>query len=411
MVVSMPALAAVAESTLTPAVALPLQSGAVDYVGVLTRGAIRIAGLGVFSFLVALCVSALYRWYFRQAVSAALGTFAGVAGVALYLNTKTAFASVVANQAAVFDPGEIVFNLAAFAVAVALGAPGARGGDRLAVEAFAFLGTREVDGEVGQLVKVVGRVVAVEIPDEIDDVDGYDPVAEETKEKMANKTLLFPRGLTVADLEARVAARLREDYDVGYVDIDLDANGTVKYFAVGTRLAGIGPTLGPGMGAVAVRADPPNDAGPGDVVQVWRTDPTPERVATGELRGVADDVATLALDAADAERIAGGDYRLLTLPNDPSADRQFASVLRGADETMATVTVREGSALADGTVGDIKTIVAAVRPADGSIDPIPSRARPLAVGDVLYLVARPETVREVEAAASATAERGGEGDA
>ncbi|GGN07403.1 TrkA C-terminal domain-containing protein [Halarchaeum nitratireducens] len=408
MAVSAPAFAfALAGSAL----AFPLQSGAVDFVDVLTRGALRIAGLGVFSLLVAFAVSAVYRWYFRQSAHAALGTFAGVSGVALYLNTKTAFASVVANQATVFDPTDIVFNLSAFAVAIALGVPGARAGDRIAVETFAFLGTREVDGEVGQLVKAVGRVVTVEIPDEIDDVDGYDPVSEETKERMANKTLLFPRGLTVADLESRLAARLREDYDVGYVDVDLDANGAVKYFAVGTRLAGIGPTLGPGMGAVAVRADPPNDAGPGDAVQVWRTEPSPERVATGELRGVADDVATIALDAADAERIAGGDYRLLTLPNDPSADRQFASILRGADETMATVTVREGSALAGATVEDVGATVAAVRPADGPIDPIPSLARPLAVGDVLYLVARPEAVREAEVAASTGVPGDGEGDA
>jgi len=410
MIVATPPLTS-ALAAVGSTLALPLQTGTVSYVDVLTRGALRIAGLGVFSFLVALVVTAVYRWYFRQPASAALGTFAGVSGVALYLNTKTAFASVVANQAAVFDPTVIVFNLSAFAVAVALGAPGARAGDRLAVETFAFLGTREVDGDIGQLVKAVGRVVTVEIPDEIDDVDGYDPVSEETKERMANKTLLFPRGLTVSDLEARVATRLREDYDVGYVDVDLDANGAVKYFAVGTRLAGIGPTLGPGMAAVAVRADPPNNAGPGDIVQVWRTEPSPERVATGELRGVADDVATLALDAADAERIAGGDYRLLTLPSDPGADRQFASVLRGADETMATVTVREGSALAEGTVGDVGATVAAVSPADGPIDPIPSRARPLAVGDVLYLVARPETLREAETAASPSAAGDGEGDA
>ncbi|GAD53261.1 hypotheical protein [Halarchaeum acidiphilum MH1-52-1] len=381
--------------------ALPLQAETVDYVAILMRGALRIAGLGVSAFLVALVVAAVYRWYFRQSASTALGAFAGVSAVALYLNTKTAFASVVANQAAIFDAGDVVFNVAAFVVAVALGAPGGRAGDRLAVEAFAFLGTREVAGDVGQLVTAVGRVVAIGIPDEIEDVEGYDPVPEETKAKMHNKTLLFPRGLTVPDLEARVAARLREDYDVGYVDVDLDESGAITYLAVGTRLAGIGPTLGPGMGAAAVRADPPNDAGPGDAVQVWRTDPEPERVATGEIRGVAADVVTLALDATDAERIAGGDYRLLTLPSDPSADRQFASVLRGADETMATVTVREGGALADGTIGDVGATVAAVRPADGPIDPIPARSRPLAVGDVLYLVARPDVLRGIEAAASA----------
>lgn len=391
--------------------ALPLQADAVDYVEILMRGALRIAGLGVFSFLVAAAVGAVYRWYFRQAAHVALGAFAGVSSVALYLNTKTALASVVANQSTIFDPGTVVFNVAVFSVAVAFGTPGAKAGERLAVEAFAFVGARELDGDVSQLVKAVGRVVAVEIPEDIEDVEGYDPVSEEAKAEMRNKTLLFPRKLTVADLEARVAARLRDDYDVGYVDVDIDENGAVEYIGVGTRLAGIGPTLGPGMGATAVKADPPNNASPGDVVQVWATDPERERVATAELRGVADDVVTLALDADDAERIAGGDYRLLTLPSDQNAERQFASVLRGADETMVTVAVDEGSPLVGATVGDVEATVAAVRPAAGSIEPIPPRTRVLGVGDVLYLVARPDVVRDIEARASErAAEREGETD-
>ncbi|WP_435099952.1 TrkA C-terminal domain-containing protein [Halarchaeum sp. P4] len=387
--------------------ALPLQADAVDYVSVLMGGALRIAGFGVFSFLVAAVVGAIYRWYFRQAAHVALGAFAGVSAVALYLNTKTALASVVANQSTIFDPGTVVFNVVVFSVAVALGIPGAKAGERLAVEAFAFVGTRELEGEVSQLVKTVGRVVAVEIPEDIEDVEGYDPVSDETKEKMQNKTLLFPRRLTVAALEERVAARLRDDYDVGYVDVDIDPNGDVTYLGVGTRLAGIGPTLGPGMGATAVKADPPNNASPGDVVQVWQTDPERERVATAELRGVADDVVTLALDANDAERIAGGEYRLLTLPSDQNAERQFASVLRGADETMVTVTVSEESALAGATVGDVDATVAAVRPADGPVQPIPSRTRTLAVGDVLYLVARPDVVRDIEERATTTETDGG----
>lgn len=377
-------------------------TGSVDYVGLLARGAVRIVVLGLVAGLVSFLVAALYRWYFRQTANAILGPFGGVSAVALYLNTKTALASVIASKTALFDPKTAVFNVAAFALAFAVGFPAAKAGDRFAVEVFAFAGTRELDGDVSALVKAVGRVVAVEIPDEIDDVEGYDPVPEETKDEMRNKTLLFPRKLTVADLEARVSARLRDDYDVGYVDVDLGESGAVQYLAVGTRLAGVGPTLGPGMAAAAVTADPPNAASPGDVVQVWTTDPEPDRVATGELRGVAGDTVTLALDAAEAERIAGGDYRLLTLPNDPSAERQFASVLRGADETMVTVTVREGSALAGATVGDVGATVAAVRPPDAAVEPIPKRARALAVGDVLYLVARPDVARDVEARATGT---------
>jgi len=380
-------------------VTLPLQAS-VDLVAVLMRGALQITGLGVGAALVGAVVAALYRWYFRQSAHAALGAFAGLATVALYLNTKTAFASVVAGGSDIFALGDVVFNLAAFAVGAAVGAPGARVGDRLAVEVFAFTGSRELDGDVSALVRTVGRLTTVELPDEIGDADGYDPVPEEVKAEMRSKTLVFPRGLTVADLESRVAARLREDYDVGYVDVDLDESGSIEYLGVGTRLAGIGPTLGPGMGAVAVTADPPNSASPGDVVQVWRPGPDRERVASAELRGVAGDTVTLALDAQDAERLAGGDYRLLTLPSDQDAERQFAAILRGADETMVTVTVREGAELVGAAVGDVGATVVAVRPTAGAVVPIPARTRTLDPGDVLYLVARPDVVRGVEARAT-----------
>jgi len=374
---------------------VPAQAG-LDYAALLLRNAVRLGGLTAFAFLVAVAVGALYRWYFRQSAHAVLGAFAGVSAVAVYLNTKTALASVVANQFAVFDPGTVVFTLAAFGLALAVGTPGGHLGDRLAVEAFAFAGSHEIEGEVSQLVRTVGRVTAVEIPDDVEDVEGYDPVPEETKAKVRNKTLLFPRRLTVAELESRIAARLRDDYGVGYVDVDVDESGAVRYLGVGTRLAGVGPRLGPGTGATAVRADPPNSASPGDVVQVWRPSPERERVATAELHGVAGDVVTLALDERDAERIAGGEYRLLTMPSEPSAERQFASVLRGADETMATVTVAPDGPLASATVGEVGATVVAIRPTEGGIDPIPPRARRLEAGEVLYLLARPDVLREME---------------
>lgn len=50
------------------------------------------------------------------------------------------------------------------------------------------------------------------------------------------------RGLTVDELRRRITTRLREDYGVGNVDIELTEEGTVDYLAVGSRAAGIGPT-------------------------------------------------------------------------------------------------------------------------------------------------------------------------
>ena len=52
---------------------------------------------------------------------------------------------------------------------------------------------------------------------------------------------------------------------------------------------------------------------------------------------------TVALDESDAERLTDETgYRIVTLPAEAQADREFASLLRNADETMATVIVEAG---------------------------------------------------------------------
>jgi hypothetical protein len=99
-----------------------------------------------------------------------------------------------------------------------------------------------------------------------------------------------------------------------------------------------------------------------------------QRVTTGELRGTAGDVVTLAVDAADAAILADDErYRLATLPVEPRSDREFASLLRAAAETMGVVTLAPGSDLVDTPVGAVDAAVVAVRD-DDVVEPIP-RAR------------------------------------
>ena len=211
-------------------------------------------------------------------------------------------------------------------------------------------------------VRTVGRVITVTLPEEIGDIDGSDPATDETKAELAGKTLIFPRGLTVAELHDRLIARLKDDYDVAHVDLELADDGSVEYLAIGGRAAGLGPTLPP--------------------------------------RTVAGDVATLALDQADAAELDDDTrYRLLTLPATPSAEQEFAGLLRAADETMEAVTVAPDSDLVGTTVGAIDATVVAVRPDGQQVEALPDRTRTLSAGDVVYVVARPETLRRVAAAA------------
>jgi hypothetical protein len=365
----------------------------------LLRTVARVLAFALSSFLVATVAATVYRWYARERVSLGPPLLLGLAVVAVYLNTVGVFGDVLgAASAPLFRLDAVVVNVVSLGVA-ALAAPLGRSvGDRIATDVFAVAGASDIDAEISRLVRSVGRVTQVAVPDaeDIEDIDGYDAVSAATKAEIGDSMLLFPRRLTVAELRGRLVTRIKEDHGVGHVDVELDENGAITYLALGSRVAGIGPTLGPGTVAVAVRADPPSGASAGDVVQVWRTDPA-ERVCSAELRAAAGDVVTLAVDEADAPRLdASTDYRLVVLPSDPGVDREFAGLLRAADETMAVVTVGEGSALVGETVGAVDATVVAVR-AGGGVDAIPPRSRELAVGDVVYAVARPETVRRLEA--------------
>ncbi|MFC3477312.1 potassium transporter TrkA [Halobacterium litoreum] len=359
------------------------------------------AGLALGAGVAVAVLAAAFRWYFRQRVPFGVALLVDAAVVTLYLNTRVALGDAVAGETDALAPLAVGFNLAVFGAAVVLVPAARRAGDRVGVQLLAATGTRELEGEVGQLVQAVGRAVAVELPEDIDDIEGYDPVAPAVKRDLAGRTLIFPRRLTVEQLRDRVVTRLKDDYEVGYVDVEVEKDGTATYLALGRRTAGIGHTLPPGTAAVAVRADPPNAAGAGDLVQVWETTgESPERVATAEIRGVHEDAVTLSLDEYDARGLAGGDYRLLTLPYEPGADRQFASLLRGADETMTVATVAADSDLDGATVGDVAGTVVAVRSADG-VDAIPARDRVLAPEDTLYVVARPDAARRLDAAVAA----------
>jgi hypothetical protein len=364
----------------------------------LVDGAAVVLGLAVLGAGLAGGVALVYRWYARERVPGGLAILVGLSAVAVLLNTTRALGQVIGNTGDPLDETVAIFNIITVLVSVAAARAGTDVGDHVAAEVFESTADR-VDGDVGRVVQAVGRVVTVELPEEIDDIVGYDPVPAETKAQLAGRAFLFPRQLTVDELRGRLVTRLKADYAVGHVDIDLADDGTVEYLALGSRAAGIGPTLPPETSAVAVRADPAFAASAGDLVQVWESSP-PERVLTAELRGTTGDVATLAVDAADTRRLDDtAEYKLVTLPVEARPDREFASLLRAADETMAAVTVAEGSVLVGQPLGALDATVVAVRPPGGPVEPLPGRDRLFAPDETLYLVGTPETIRRVDAAA------------
>jgi hypothetical protein len=388
------------------AVALPviqsesLRTRAVD-------GAAELLGLALLAGVLAAAVAFVYRWSARERVPEGLAILVGLSAVAVYLNTTRALGQVIGTVGEPFDETVAIFSIVTVLVSLGAARAGTNVGDSAGTDVFEST-TDRVDSDVGRLVQAVGRITRVELPAEIDDIVGYDPIPEETKDQLAGKDFVFPRRLTVAELRDRLVTRLKADYAVGHVDIEVATDGHVEHLALGSRAAGIGPTLPPETSAVALRADPAFAASAGDIVQVWETTP-PRRVLTAELRATADDVVTLAVDAADTRKLDDTtEYKLVTLPVEARPDREFTSLLRAADETMAAVTVAEGSGLVGQPVGGLAVTVVAVRPPDGPVEPLPDGDRRVAAGETLYLVATPETIRRVDGAASTPATAGAE---
>ena len=364
-------------------------------VSLLTAG-YRIVGLSLLSAFVSGAVSFLFRWRTRTQIPEGPALLIGLGAVAVYLNTRIALVQFLGANGEVLTPTAVAINLAIFATSTVTAAAGWQVGDRLGKsEEF----HPAIQPNFGPIVRATGRTVPVELPEEIEDIDGYDPVSAATKAELAGETYQLSRGLTVEQLREALVTRLRTDHDIAHVDVDIGDDGSVEFLAVGGRATGIGPTLPPGTTATAIRADPAFTASPGDTVQIWDGD---RRVGTAELRGAADRTATV---SARADLIDGLDpateYRLMTLPASERVDRLFAGMLRRADETMSAVTVTEGSTLDGMAVGGLGLSVIAIESGEHT-ETVPSRKRAVAAGERLFLIGHPAHLRRVEAAATGT---------
>ncbi|WP_193364766.1 potassium transporter TrkA [Natrinema versiforme] len=378
----------------------------------LLEAVVGILGFALLAAGAGVGVAFAYRWYSAEEVPEGVAVLFGVAMVAIWLNTQSALQQAILGDTPLTDPSTAIYTVAAFTASAVAADGGRRLGDFLARDVFVVATPRTIT-EVSQLVRSAGRVVSVELPEEIGDIDGYDAVEESVKAELAGQTFRFPRRLTADQLRERLIARLERDYGIGHVDADLTADGTVEYLAVGSRPAGIGPTLAPGTVAVALTGDPAADASPGDAVRIWARDDedgTARRVAGGELRATAADIATVALDAEDARDLEPErEYRLVTLPGSPDAERDLVSLLRTADETVTTVSVGTDDQLAGLSVDSLPVLVLALERDPDSSDggdgdggdggdkylPLPAGSERLAAGDIAYVLGRPDALRRV----------------
>jgi hypothetical protein len=335
--------------------------------------AARILGLAVLAGAVTAAVAAGYRLYARETMPAQLGVLVGLSAVAVWLNTVVALTQYVYTGTDPLALSVALRNALAFVASAGAADIGRRVGDRLAANSSVLAGARSVEGEISPLVKAVGRVITVELPATIEDAPGYEPVSEETNGELAGTTLVFPRGLTVAELRERLESRLADDYGIGHVDCEIDSNGAISHLSVGLRTAGLGVTLAPRTAAVAVRTDPPSGASPGDTVSLRREG---KRAETGELRDATENVATVALEEGSAP-LAPGEYRLVTLTAGNSAERSVRALFRSKLDERPVDESLDGTLVSayEGTVLAIES---------ERFEALPDPNRRLRSGDVIY---------------------------
>ncbi|MFB6106413.1 MAG: potassium channel family protein [Halobacteriaceae archaeon] len=269
-------------------------------------------------------------------------------------------------------------------------------GDRFAASlprrlTFKALRDRTLSADVIERVGAVGRV-RVRVVGTVGNIEGYPPLPRDLREDIAGSEHPFPADLSVSDLEARLADRLREEHDLADVSVTIDerARATV---AAAPPLSGLSKRVPTGKRAVSVSALVPSGLAAGDDVVVALDG---DRV-TGTVVGVtsapegagpqeetagppADDAAAATTDphaetptpAGEAAPATGGDGRV-TLAVDRGdaqtllrADRgavvvtargttreyELVSLLRRAGQRIRRVTVRDGGPLDGATIGE-----------------------------------------------------------
>jgi hypothetical protein len=345
-----------------------------------------------------------YRGYSTNAIPFGPGVLSGISIVAVSMSLNTLLSDSLVGSTGIVHYASASYVVGVFAVGSVAAEFGRRIGDHFACDVYGIT-TTAAGGKVGQLVRSASLVVDVELPPEIDDVNGYESVDEDLKRTLQGGTIRLPRRLDETALRDRIANRIERDFGVDQVSVELDGNCRVSRLAVGNRPDGISPSIPPGKAAVAVSSDPAPDASAGDPVEVWRVGSDGESlVATGSFRANVDDVSTVVVDETDACRFEEDtDYRLVTRPNSTTDRGELASVIWESDETVTRTRVDAGGPLEGEFVEWLQPTVLAIERQDTPIA-LPDDNETLEADDVVYVLGTPSELSDVQGTPSTTQE-------
>jgi hypothetical protein len=305
------------------------------------------------------------------------------------------------------------------------------------------LGSRTLSTDLADLISG-GNEVRVRVVGEVADMEGYPPLSEDLRSELRNTELTFPVDLRLDELEARMAERLKTEFDLGDVSVTIDERGQATIVAA-PPFSGLSKRVGNGRHAVSVEGLIPTGLARGDEVTVItpdaqvrgtvvsaRTDtsgdkpasepttddpvpdedgtPKPVRAPTtsgGEGR------LTVAVTRTDVQPLLRANtVRVVVESRGTRREYEVVSMLRRADRQFRRLSVRAGNALAGQTLGAAGlreaygVVVLAIRKTSGwSVAPTaPTR---LEDGDELIAVGdRDDIERLADAVTETTGPRG-----
>jgi hypothetical protein len=269
-------------------------------------------------------------------------------------------------------------------------------------------------------------------PATVENIPGYPPLPEETRQAILSRTWKFPVGLSVTELESRVAEKLTDAYSLADVTVSIDSAGRTEVSAApetaglsrripdGTRAVSIrtllptglaigdratlsldsGTVTGPVISAKTDGVEPEPEAPAEDVETDGGEEPEPERPPQAPTTTGGHGSVTLALPPEDARRVVREDVAKLTVDSrGKSREHEAVDVLERGDNQFALVTIAAGGPIDGVTLADAKireTFGVAVLAVRQKTDRLvaPPRSTQVGVGDELLVAGPASAVAE-----------------
>ncbi|MFC7231718.1 hypothetical protein ACFQMM_10435 [Saliphagus sp. GCM10025308] len=285
---------------------------------------LSVLGFAVLAGVVAMGAAFVTRWATGRALSTGAAIVAGSAVPASVLLVQAVVRGAFVEPAPLVGYASSSYLLGVFAGTLLVTAGGRSVGDHLACAVFDI---RRVEGDsiAAGLVRSAGVTASLTLPDTIGDLEGYRPVPEGTKRRLADRRLTVPRDLSESGLERRLRDRLEADFDVDRTVLEVGPHGSIDSLAVGRLHSGRSPTIPPGMEAIAIDSDVPDAASDGDPLEI--RDEDGRLVATGVLCGVDGPTATVFAEVGvTAEPRTSTATGSLSGPRNPATDENWFGV-------------------------------------------------------------------------------------